>query len=229
MKWKLEKWLQVPDFCAFAKKYKPKIRRKLSKTTAEEITDSLAELEAAYLLICQRFEVEYEKYGGSSPPDLTAFRGGTHLNVEVRRFRHSEDEVLLYDTTFAIKQGIEQIPSPFLVILDLGDLEVKPGQKWTPMLQVLRDKVPVIIQTIADQIDALMRQGEVRPDVDGEIDLKHIYSGIKVSICRPRLKTDHTHTSYSILSLPILHTHREQGREFVLCVFLVFLAFLVFL
>lgn len=209
VKWKLEKWLQATSFRAFAKKYKSKIKRKLSKPTAEEIIDSLAELEAAYLLICQGFEVEYEKYGESSSPDLSALRRGTQLNAEVRRVRHSDDEVLLYDTASAIKQGIEQVPSPFMVILDLGDLEVKPGQKWTPMLQGLRDKFPVVIQTIADQIDALMREGEVPPDVHREIKLKHIFSGIKASICRPRLKTDHTHTSCSILSWPILHTYKE--------------------
>lgn len=128
VKYRLKKWFQSPDFCAFAAGHKPKIKRKLRKPTQQDIIDSLAELEAAYLLICQGFSVEYEKYGTCyRSPDLSVEKDGMVLNVEVKRIRHSEDEIALDGALSEIKRGVEDMPSPFFVILDL-DLEEKPGE-----------------------------------------------------------------------------------------------------
>lgn len=212
VKWKLKKWLQSPGFRTFAVKYKSKIKSKLSKPTRQQIIDSLAELEAAYLLICQDFSVEYEKYGTRGPsPDLSALKGGMQLNLEVRRIRHSDDEVLLNDAMSEIEQGVRAVPTPLMVNLAL-DLEEKPGQGFRPAVQDRQGKVPAIIDAIKDEMKSLLRRRHLPCDGSVEVDFRHVFLGINASICRPNLKIDHSYTSCRFITWPGVHTHREHLR-----------------
>ncbi len=90
----LSVWLAAaPRFRAFVTAHATKIRKKLRQADPESLRDTIAELEAAFLLLRDgHFAISYEPTASSGrAPDLALrYKGHLPLNLEVTRMRRTE-------------------------------------------------------------------------------------------------------------------------------------------
>jgi hypothetical protein len=115
-------------FRGFAETYRDKIRKKARGVRDEEGRRDLAfELAVAYrLLEDPRFAVEYESYGARqrAPDFRVTFRTRLHLNIEVRRLRHSASTADAQSDNGrlirAITDKLGQLPPAMINVLVLG-------------------------------------------------------------------------------------------------------------
>lgn len=190
--------------------HKNKIRKKVqTANTVEDKNDVFFELEFPYLILLDnRFEVEYEKYGGGKEraPDFTVtFKQHSVFNAEVKRIREG-------DMGWRYEKCIEQIcaetqgiPSTLHVYIDYATrLDFK-----SDLIDRLESRQDAIIQFIKQIIHTEESKLPISSTGKREYPIPDFENELLVSISKPPRKTNHSETPCSRGFRPLFYTQKE--------------------
>jgi hypothetical protein len=207
----IESWMSDSmKFAAFVHRYEDKIRKKIaSAKTDEDIEDVRFELEVPYLLLLdERFQVEYEKYGvgGIRSPDVSVvFDQHIEFNMEVKRIRESELADRFNSLVEEMVKEIEETPSPLAFAIDMTECDANPD--LVDRLESSREAVIKFIkQTLLDEQETLSNAAARDYPVPG------FESELTLVLTRPcgKMRTDET--SYHGGAVPIFYSGKEHYK-----------------
>lgn len=189
--------------------YRDKIRAKVrGAATKDDLEDIIHELEIPYLLLLDnRFEVEYEKYGlGIRAPDYyVTFEQSVELNVEVKRIREANLGTRFDNWYQEIKQRISKIPSNIGVMIDIVDLD--PSLDLMNRLESSMEAIVQLIRVkISEEEESLPYEGSYKFLVPGFEDED---SEVSVELFRFSQKARINRTSLCGGLMPIFITGKE--------------------
>ena len=199
-------------FKEFIYRYKDKIRAKVrGAATRDDLEDIIHELEIPYLLLLDnRFEVEYEKYGLAIPaPDyFVRFEQSVELNVEVKRIREASLGNRFDNWYQEIKQRIREIPSDIGVMIDIVDLD--PSLDLMHRLEASMEAIVQFIRVkISEKEESLPYEGSCKFLVPGFEDED---SEVSVELFRFSQKARINRTSLYGGLMPIFTTGKEYRK-----------------
>lgn len=209
----LTSWfLSCRRFKDFADLNQDKIRRKIRKSqmdhkdkAEEKLKDLILELEIAYLLLLDdRFEVDYEKYGTGktrNPDFAIKFGESIEFNVEVTRIHQTDLENRFNKWLQGTVGRIRKVPSNlgFWIDVDMRDLN-------TSLVSRLEDSKEEVIRYIENIIRA--EQSKLPCNSVHEYPISNFEGEIKLNLSNLS-QTRLERTAYLGDSVPIFYKQKE--------------------
>jgi len=206
----LKSWVTTCDrFEQFTNYYRDKIRSKIRNVKSDEkLGDIMFELEIPYfMLLDDRFEVEYEKYGTNTraPDFFISFKQAVGFNLEVKRIRESRlgfhFEKLIQD----IASQIQNIPSSFGFSIVVDTLD--PDFDIVSKIESSKETVIKYIENTIQNEEGRLPLGEACeypiPGFEGELILM---------LSKPLCKANPDETSYNGRFRPAFYTQKEYRK-----------------
>ncbi len=205
-----ESWFRKsPGFRDFVCRYRDKIRGKFrAAETKAQVLDIRAELEFAYLvLLDDRFDVEYEKYGAGkvrSPDFAVVFEGAIAFNAEVKHIRESGLSTRFEKLVADVGAGVQKVKSG----LDFG---IEPG-----VAGVTRDLLDRAEQSKAGVIDFIIatvqrEESKLVPDKQYEYAIPGFDRDLILFLVKHSWKDAPGPTSHDGI-MPIPYSHKEYRK-----------------
>ena len=204
-------WFTICDrFKNFSYHNRDKIRSKIRGTkTNEDLEDLSFELEVAYLLLLdERFELEYEKYGtgeNRAPDFLAIYKKSIFFNVEVRRIRKPELGTRIDSCFQEIGDKVRKIPSDICVQIWTNTFDADPD--LVSRLESSKEKIINFVEKVIE-----IEKNKLAYDSTCEYPLDGFEDEFVFALTRPSGKVDKTHTSYYPASVPIFYTQKEYYK-----------------
>ena len=186
---------------------KEKVRKKITGgKTDEDLKDIQSELLIPYLLLLDnRFEVEYEKYGMGktrAPDFFVTFEKSASFNVEVKKIRKTPLDVEFNQCFREIGERIRTVPSDLLCRMDV--ISLNPDCDLIARLKISQEKIVCFAQnTIYSEKDKLSLEDSREypvPGFEDEVTLILDKSSSKINL-------DHTYYYHGLK--PLFFTQRE--------------------
>ena len=204
----LEHWIRTSEgFANFVERNREKIRKKcITAKSFEDLEDVRFELEVPYLLLLDnRFEVEYEKFGADKKrsPDFTiTFESSLEINIEVKRIREGGLGQRYNEWREEVVDQIRKVPSSLAFAIDM--VSADGTSDFIGLLERKKDGIISFIRnTISTQALGMLDDSTYEYEVPG------LEGKVVLILTKPSRKRGTDETSYHGGIEPIFYTSKE--------------------